>query len=290
MESLLDIILLESWRNNLLILSALGIAQSFAWRRLTIERRRPSLILSESLFLVFAIYLGPTLGNMINSLFENAGARNFLPSMTFAAPEGISENAGFALTVILAFILFLLYVVLWDLWQYWLHRLMHRPLPYKYLHAFHHNAVMSIMTSFRHSIPETAAVILLFNLPFSVLLNFTFPQVNMVVFWIAFTVLSLNLHNRIWIPFPTLGSVLMLPNHHLLHHAVHESYFHSNYGQIVTLWDRVFGTYVDPWSIPKETLLALRTGSQTTLSRDLLGFFGWSARVSSEDSETSSKI
>jgi sterol desaturase/sphingolipid hydroxylase (fatty acid hydroxylase superfamily) len=43
-----------------------------------------------------------------------------------------------------------------------------------------------------------------------------------------------------------LGKVLISPAAHRLHHIRDEALMGANYGNTVTLWDKLFGTYVDP--------------------------------------------
>ena len=38
-------------------------------------------------------------------------------------------------------------------------------------------------------------------------------------------------------------SVLNTPSHHRVHHGVNEQYLDRNYGGILIIWDRLFGTY-----------------------------------------------
>jgi sterol desaturase/sphingolipid hydroxylase (fatty acid hydroxylase superfamily) len=42
------------------------------------------------------------------------------------------------------------------------------------------------------------------------------------------------------------GKVFISPAAHRLHHIRDEELMGSNYGNMLTLWDKVFGTYVDP--------------------------------------------
>ena len=48
-------------------------------------------------------------------------------------------------------------------------------------------------------------------------------------------------------PLAWYHQVLMGPQHHRLHHRVDLEQA-GNYGTITTIWDRIFGTYADPWT------------------------------------------
>ena len=41
-----------------------------------------------------------------------------------------------------------------------------------------------------------------------------------------------------------IGSVLVMPDIHRIHHSVNPTEWNANYGQILIVWDRLFRTYV----------------------------------------------
>ncbi len=65
------------------------------------------------------------------------------------------------------------------------------------------------------------------------------------------TALSLNLLYQFWLHvewIPKLGPleyVLNTPSHHRVHHAANDAYLDANYGGVLILFDRVFGTFVE---------------------------------------------
>ena len=40
-----------------------------------------------------------------------------------------------------------------------------------------------------------------------------------------------------------LEYVLVTPSHHRVHHAINPEYIDKNYGQILIIWDKIFGTF-----------------------------------------------
>jgi hypothetical protein len=51
--------------------------------------------------------------------------------------------------------------------------------------------------------------------------------------------------------------VLVTPRLHFVHHSAKAHVANSNYGFIFSVWDRVFGTYTDPATIPLDDPLGL---------------------------------
>ena len=274
LETLISTLFPSSWNSNFAVLGLLSLFGLSKWNTSANERPRILLRLSEFGLMLFSIHLVVHVFKSADLIFSSLGLRTVLPHLVIQIPRTSDSVPSVTYNIIAATTLFLLYILVWDFWQYWLHRFMHLGLPYAYLHHFHHSATMNILTSFRHSIPEYFFVFFSFNIPFSVLLSFSYPQVNMYFFYTFFTTVSLALHTRLWIPFRWLGYFLMLPNHHLLHHALDTKFFGSNYGNIITLWDRLFGTYTDPWQLSKSERDNIRTGGAISARGESMGFLG----------------
>lgn len=60
-------------------------------------------------------------------------------------------------------------------------------------------------------------------------------------------------HANIRSNFGPLGLVFVSPQYHRVHHAMDPRYHHKNYAVILTLWDRVFGTYCPERNVYPET-------------------------------------
>jgi sterol desaturase/sphingolipid hydroxylase (fatty acid hydroxylase superfamily) len=133
-----------------------------------------------------------------------------------------------------------LLVVLDDLCYYWFHRVHHESRFFWAAHVTHHSSQRyNLSTALRQSwTPLT-------SLPFYIpvfLLGFTPVQ------W-AF-VHGINLVYQFWIhteaidrlPRP-VEAVLNTPSHHRVHHGSNPQYLDRNYGGILIVWDRLFGTF-----------------------------------------------
>ncbi|HPE78581.1 MAG TPA: archaeosortase/exosortase family protein [Gammaproteobacteria bacterium] len=141
----------------------------------------------------------------------------------------------------------LLVFLLLDGWRYWEHRIYHEvPLLWR-VHLVHHSdTALDITTAQRHHPLEAIAAVcttllLVFALGFSA---------QALAVYVALATLSaLFTHANIVLPETIdrpLRRWLVTPAVHAIHHSDLQSQTDSNYGAVLTLWDRLFGTYKDP--------------------------------------------
>jgi sterol desaturase/sphingolipid hydroxylase (fatty acid hydroxylase superfamily) len=132
--------------------------------------------------------------------------------------------------------------LLLDFFGYWTHRLWHKiPLLWR-LHALHHSDTdLDVTTTIRHHPVEVlvqagsdAALALLFG--FS-------PQVVLFYGGIVLVVQTFH-HGNVLLParIKLLSRYLMTPNLHRLHHSLAYAENNSNFGNLIPLWDGLFGT------------------------------------------------
>jgi sterol desaturase/sphingolipid hydroxylase (fatty acid hydroxylase superfamily) len=124
---------------------------------------------------------------------------------------------------------------------YWFHRAAHRVRWFWCNHAVHHSAnELNLAAAYRIGILSRATGSTMFFVPL-VWLGFE-PR-------IVFEMLSLNLLYQFWIHatwIPKLGwleYVLNTPSAHRVHHAANLEYLDANYGGVLIVFDRLFGTY-----------------------------------------------
>jgi sterol desaturase/sphingolipid hydroxylase (fatty acid hydroxylase superfamily) len=124
---------------------------------------------------------------------------------------------------------------------YWYHRAAHRVRWFWCNHAVHHSPnQLNLSAAYRIGIFGRLTGTALFFTPL-VWLGFP-PKV-------VFEVLSLNLLYQFWIHatwIPRLGwleGVLNTPSAHRVHHAANLDYLDANYGGVLIVFDRLFGTY-----------------------------------------------
>ena len=124
---------------------------------------------------------------------------------------------------------------------YWFHRAAHRTRWFWCNHAVHHSPnELNLSAAYRIGILSRASGSSAFYVPL-IWLGFE-PRV-------VFEMLSLNLLYQFWIHatwIPKLGwleLVLNTPSAHRVHHAANLEYLDANYGGVLIVFDRLFGTY-----------------------------------------------
>jgi sterol desaturase/sphingolipid hydroxylase (fatty acid hydroxylase superfamily) len=135
----------------------------------------------------------------------------------------------------------LLFITL-EFFYYWLHRAGHRVRWFWANHAVHHTPnQLNLAASLRIGAFGKLSGNVIFLLP---------------LVWIGFdlrlviTALALNLLYQFWIHatwIPRLGWlewVLNTPSAHRVHHAANLEYLDANYGGVLIVFDRLFGTYI----------------------------------------------
>ncbi len=159
-------------------------------------------------------------------------------------------------------------VVLADFCLYWVHRAMHRPTLWP-THLFHH----SIEQLWWLSGSRTSATHLLL---------FAVPQVLIGYYLLAFTpaeagvgfsigvVVNIWIHTNLWVNLGPVEWLIITPNFHRVHHGA-RGLSNRNFGFVFTLWDRIFGTYVDPRQQGKDFPLGY-AATRGRLLRMLAGF------------------
>lgn len=135
-----------------------------------------------------------------------------------------------------------LHVLVGDLCFYVFHRLAHTRLFFLLDHSVHHSSTeFNFTTNLRVSIfaplyswsPLLVPVLLGFD---PVLLFACFGLANAVPFF---------LHNEHIKKLGWLETVFNTPSHHRVHHGSNPCYIDKNFGGMLIIWDRLFGTYAD---------------------------------------------
>jgi sterol desaturase/sphingolipid hydroxylase (fatty acid hydroxylase superfamily) len=125
---------------------------------------------------------------------------------------------------------------------YWFHRAAHRVRWFWCTHAIHHSSnELNLSAAYRFGWTGRLSGTLLFFL-LAPLLGLP-PRIVLML-------LSLNLLYQFWIHatwIPRLGPlewVLNTPSAHRVHHATNLEYLDGNYGGVLIVFDRLFGTYI----------------------------------------------
>jgi sterol desaturase/sphingolipid hydroxylase (fatty acid hydroxylase superfamily) len=162
-----------------------------------------------------------------------------------------------------------------SLLAYWLHRLFHRSLWLWRVHRVHHcDTALDLSTGFR-SHPIELALVAGSAAAAAVLLGLS-PEA-LLAYEIAAIVVVLGTHANFKISERldrALRSLLVTPAMHHVHHSAHQPQTDSNYGEVLSLWDRLFGTYSEPRTDIRLGLGDSYDGEAASLPRQLLLPFG----------------
>jgi sterol desaturase/sphingolipid hydroxylase (fatty acid hydroxylase superfamily) len=137
--------------------------------------------------------------------------------------------------------------VLVDLIGYWYHRMSHRIRFLWATHAVHHSTTkLNLTAAVRNGGARVLSGAVFFYLPltligFHPLATAGIIQLNLLYQFLLHTHLSLRLGPLEW--------VLNTPSHHRVHHATNDECLNKNFGGVLILWDRMFGTFAEG---PKE--------------------------------------
>jgi sterol desaturase/sphingolipid hydroxylase (fatty acid hydroxylase superfamily) len=130
-----------------------------------------------------------------------------------------------------------------DFLYYWFHRASHRIRWMWASHVTHHSSErLNLSTAFRQSLTYPVSGMWLFWLPIA-WLGFTPDQVIFIV--------SINLAYQFFVhtqAVPKLGwleYVINTPSIHRVHHARNLQYIDRNFAGVLSIWDRLFGTFVE---------------------------------------------
>lgn len=133
-------------------------------------------------------------------------------------------------------------LLLYDFLYYWLHRMGHEVNILWAAHVVHHQSEeYNLSTALRQT--STGGLLgWVFYLPMALL---GYPLQVFVV------IALIDLLYQFWVHTEQIGKlgwfdrVFCSPSNHRAHHATNERYLDHNYGGILILWDRLFGTFVE---------------------------------------------
>ena len=161
----------------------------------------------------------------------------------------------------------LLFYIVEDFGLYWVHRLMHTK-PLWRTHKWHHYpSYMYWLAGVRTSIPH----IFLFNVTFIV----ARPLLAGAPYWIFQLIVFEHMLRNNWMHMNVswssrwLEHFVVTPRYHHVHHSSDTEHYRSNFGSLLTVWDRIFGTYTDPGKVKQD--LRFGIGERVAPHRLVLG-------------------
>jgi sterol desaturase/sphingolipid hydroxylase (fatty acid hydroxylase superfamily) len=172
----------------------------------------------------------------------------------------------------------LLVIVLGDLLEYWTHRASHSVATLWPLHAVHHSPVrLSTVKSGRHHFLYFLARGLIAWLPLMIL-----GAPADIILWqvVALGATGFLAHANVDFRIPAwVQRIVVTPAYHRLHHSLDSREGNSNFAVVLPLWDRLFGTYVDPVTTPTPNVGMKDDPIPRSLWRELLAPFTWRSLV-----------
>jgi sterol desaturase/sphingolipid hydroxylase (fatty acid hydroxylase superfamily) len=137
-----------------------------------------------------------------------------------------------------------------DFSYYWFHRTAHRVRWFWASHVIHHSSQhYNLSTAMRQTWTGFLSLSFVFRLP---LFLIGFP-VEMVLFCAgANLVYQFFIHTELVRRLPgPIEYLFNTPSHHRVHHGTNPAYLDRNYGGILIIWDRLFGTFVVETEAPR---------------------------------------
>ncbi|WP_404867882.1 sterol desaturase family protein [Kitasatospora griseola] len=172
-----------------------------------------------------------------------------------------------------------------DFAYYWFHRAHHEIRVLWAVHVVHHSSERYNLSVALRQPFLLAVTALPFLVP--VMLIGVRPEVLTACFAINLVYqffIHTELVDRMWAP---VEFVLNTPSHHRAHHGSQRQYLDINYGGILILWDRLFGTFEPEGervrygltkNIDTYNILRVQTHELVAIARDVRGARNWSDR------------
>jgi sterol desaturase/sphingolipid hydroxylase (fatty acid hydroxylase superfamily) len=193
------------------------------------------------------------------------GIATWARSNHFGLLNQVADNPSLGANVALAILSFLMF----DMLGYALHRLMHTDRLWR-IHRLHHaDLSLDWSTSFRHH-PLELLVSFVFYAPLVIALGIS-PEVIAASATVGLawgTVSHANIEAPAWLgprSFQLFSLIVITPTAHWVHHSSRFDESNSNFGNFLSVWDWIFGSFrLSPNEPRKEMTLGLGSEGQET--------------------------
>lgn len=136
---------------------------------------------------------------------------------------------------------FLISIIIRDFMGYWMHRITHNKYLWKFHLVHHESDYLDAAMSFR-----VHPVNFLFNIsrsPLLILMGFDFTVLPLQA--LLQNIHNIFVHTNVKLDFGPLNYIFISPYLHRIHHAAEAKYHHKNYGVYLSIWDQMFGTFIN---------------------------------------------
>ncbi|HRW28786.1 MAG: sterol desaturase family protein [Alphaproteobacteria bacterium] len=198
--------------------------------------------------------------NLVIVLLDNLTLKIVFPLLAAGVAKYANDNGYGLFNIISApyWVSFVLSLILLDLLIYTQHVMMHRiPILWRF-HRMHHTELGLDATSALRFHPIEIIISMLIKMGFVLIMGI--PVAAVIIFEVLLNGLALFNHSNIKLPEiieKPLRRIIITPEIHWIHHSELPFETNSNYGFNLSLWDRLFSTYIDK---PKQSYKELRQG------------------------------
>ena len=141
------------------------------------------------------------------------------------------------------FMVYLIAFITLDFAGYWVHRNAHTFNFFWNSHIVHHSSEeFNLACALRQSISVFFRIFAFLLIPAAIfgvspkVIAIVAPLHLFAQFWYH----TRHIKNMGWLEY-----IIVTPAHHRVHHAINPEYVDKNYGQVLIIWDRLFGTFVE---------------------------------------------
>jgi sterol desaturase/sphingolipid hydroxylase (fatty acid hydroxylase superfamily) len=134
--------------------------------------------------------------------------------------------------------------LLFDIWMYYWHMANHRFFFFWRFHRAHHSDIEMDTTTALRFHPGELLLSSFIRLPVLILIGMSFGE--LVLFEVMLNISTLFHHSNIALPETgdrLLRVLIVTPNMHRVHHSVERDETNSNFTSLLSLWDRLAGTF-----------------------------------------------
>jgi len=134
--------------------------------------------------------------------------------------------------------------LLFDIWMYYWHMANHRLFFFWRFHRAHHSDIEMDTTTALRFYPGELLLSSCIRLPVLILIGMSFGE--LVLFEVMLNISTLFHHSNLAVPEAwdrLLRVLIVTPNMHRVHHSVERDETNSNYTSLLSLWDRLAGTF-----------------------------------------------
>ncbi|HMG82119.1 MAG TPA: sterol desaturase family protein [Ferruginibacter sp.] len=137
--------------------------------------------------------------------------------------------------------------LLTDLVWYWYHRLAHEVNIFWAVHIVHHQS-----DDFNYTVSARITVFqsVVRCLFWAALPLMGFPPSLIAVFLLIHGIYPFFTHTQAIEKLGWLEYIIVTPSHHRVHHSSNPEYLDKNYGDMLIIWDKIFGTFVEEDAAP----------------------------------------